>query len=92
MKAVITISGQPNGNFYLKSKIASNGNYTSIENGRFTSFYINFDTVGEAKKALKGAWKDIKSESESKRGRYEGLSKDFTNLHYDASEAKINKI
>jgi hypothetical protein len=91
MKAQITISGQINGNFKLKSAIACNGNYTNIISGMFNSFHINFDTVGEAKKALRKAWKQIKSENENIFW-HDGLSKDCTNLSYDASQARLNKI
>lgn len=91
MKAQITINGQINGNFYLKSAISCNGNYTSIEKGSFNSFHINFDTVKEAKNALRKAWKQIKSEAENIRNR-DGLNQDCTNLNYDASTAQLNKL
>jgi hypothetical protein len=91
MKAQVTITGQVNGNFTLKSAIACNGNYSSIEKGMFNSFHINFDTVGEAKNALRKAWKSIKSEDENLLNR-DGLNKDYTNLRYDASQAQLNKI
>jgi hypothetical protein len=91
MKAQVTISGQIGGNFKLKSKIACNGNYTSIENGMFNSFYINFDTVGEAKKALRKAWKQIKSEDDSLTN-FDGMNKDYSVLNYDASKAVLNII
>ena len=43
MKAQIHITGQIGGNFKLKSKISSNGNYLGIANGMFNSFYIDLD-------------------------------------------------
>ena len=91
MKAQITITGQIGGNFKLRSKISCNGDYSSIENGMFNSFYINFDTIGEAKKALRKAWKSIKNEDDQTNWT-DGLNKDCTNLRYDASRAILNKI
>ena len=90
MKAQITISGQINGNFKLKSKIACNGNYTSIEKGVFNSFHINFDTVGEAKKALRKAWKSIKSENDNLHWR-NGIINNCTQLVYNSSKAVLTK-
>lgn len=88
MKAQITITGQIGGNFKLLSAL---GNYTTKENGMFNSFHLNYDTIGEAKQAMRAAWKSIKSQDDNTLW-HDGLSKDLTTLRYDASVAKLNKI
>ena len=90
MKAQIIIIGQIGGNFKLKSKISCNGNYTTIDKGMFNNYYINFDTVKEAKQALKKAWQSIKREDDELNWT-DGLNKGCTNLRYDASAAILNK-
>ncbi len=90
MKAQIHITGQIGGNFKLKSKISSNGNYLGIANGMFNSFYIDFDSIGKAKTAMKKAWQSIKSEDDNLNW-HDGLNKDCTNLSYDASQAVLTK-
>ena len=91
MKAQITISGQIYGNFTLRNAIASNGNYTKITNGMFNSIFIDFDTIGEAKQAMRAAWKSIKSNHDNLLNK-EGLNRDASTLSYDASMATLNKI
>lgn len=49
MKARIFISGQISGNFKLLNNISS----YEHEKGMFNSFYCYFDSVKEAKKAIK---------------------------------------
>jgi len=91
MKAQITITGQIGGNFTLRNAFASNGNYTKITNGMFNSIFIDFDTIGEAKQAMRAAWKEIKNIDDNTSWR-DGLSKDLCTLTYDASTARLNKI
>ena len=88
MKAQITITGQIGGNFKLLGALS---NYTTKENGLFNSFHLNYDTIGEAKQAMRAAWKYIKNQDDN-TSWIDGLSKDLTTLRYDASVAKLNKI
>ena len=88
MKAQITITGQIGGNFRLLNALS---NYTTKEDGMFNSFFVNYDTIGEAKKAMRAAWKSIKSQDDN-TSWHDGLSKDLTTLSYDASVARLNKI
>lgn len=90
MKAQIHITGQTSGNSKLKSIIASNGNYSEIKGGIFNSYFILFDTVGEAKKAMRKAFREIKNEDDSLNW-HDGLTKDGNTLTYDASKAVIFK-
>ena len=88
MKAQITITGQIGGNFRLLNALS---NYTTKEDGMFNSFFVNYDTIGEAKKAMRAAWKSIKSQDDN-TSWHDGLSKYLTTLSYDASVARLNKI
>ena len=82
MKAQIKISGQISGNFTLLRAL-NNGNYSK---GMFNSFYIKFNTIGEAKKAIASAYKKLKSEeTECRITKY----KDNSGMNYDASNAEI---
>ena len=88
MKAQIHITGQIGGNFTLLNALS---NYTKKEDGMFNSFFVNYDTIGEAKQAMRAAWKHIKSQDDN-TSWHDGLSKDLTTLSYDASVARLNKI
>ena len=88
MKAQITITGQIGGNFRLLNALS---NYTKKEDGMFNSFHVNYDTIGEAKQAMRAAWKHIKSQDDN-TSWHDGLSKDLTTLSYDASVARLNKL
>lgn len=88
MKAQITITGQIGGNFKLLNALS---NYTTKENGMFNSFHLHYDTIGEAKKAMRNAWKRIKNEDENTTW-HDGLTMDMETLSYDASIARLNKI
>ncbi len=83
MKAIIHITGQPFGNIKILSAI-NNGDY---RRGMFNSYYIDFESVGDAKKAMRSAWKHIKQHNNTVW--HDGPSKDLKTLHYDASVATI---
>ena len=91
MKAQITITGQIGGNFTLRNAILRSADFQNISSGRFNVFYINFKTIGEAKNAMRGAWKLIKSENDNLLNR-DGLNVDASTLSFDSSIAVINKI
>jgi hypothetical protein len=86
MKAQIHITGQIGGNFKLLSKL-NNG---TKKEGMFNSFFLTFDSIGEGKKAMKQAWKIIKSEDDNLNW-FDRLNKDLTVLTYDSSQAKLTK-
>ena len=88
MKAQIHITGQIGGNFRLLNAYR---NYTQKENGMFNSFYLCYDTIGEAKQAMRSAWKAIKNIDDN-TSWHDGLSKDLCTLNYDASTARLHKI
>ena len=82
MKAGIFISGGISGNFKIKNAITC----FDIEKGSFNSFFCNFETMKEAKKALKDAFKYMKNNDLDVE-----LSSDKTTLYYDASTARIQR-
>jgi hypothetical protein len=83
MKATIEISGQINGNSTLKGAI----DCYDVEKTMFYGYRLNFNTKKEAKKALWGAYKFLRSDSEKRHClRYSG----GTALYYDASKAIIS--
>ena len=82
MKTTIVITGGISGNFKIKNAITC----FDIENGSFNSFFCHFETMKEAKKSLKDAFKYMK-----KNDLDVELSKDKKTLYYDASGATIQK-
>jgi hypothetical protein len=84
MKAKIQITGQIGGNYKLLSKL-NNG---TKKEGMFNSFFLTFDSVGEGKKAMKEAWKSIKSEDDNLHWS-NGLINNCTQLIYDSSKAVL---
>lgn len=86
MKASIHISGQIGGNFKLLSKL-NNG---TKRNGAFNSFYVYFESITEAKKYMRNAWRELKKEREQPSW-HDGLSRDATFLSYDASKAILSR-
>ena len=85
MKVKIKISGQINGNFTLLNKLNS-GDYSK---GMFNSFYIDYQSMREAKKAMNEAYKTLKQECRESQVPLPSISKDKKYLSYDASRAEI---
>jgi hypothetical protein len=85
MKAQIHITGQIGGNFKLLSKL-NNG---TKKEGMFNSFFLTFNSVKEAKEAMKEAYKDLKQNDELKWN--ERLINNYSILTYDASKAVLTK-
>jgi hypothetical protein len=83
MKASILISGSTNGNFILSDKIYQFG--ATINNLSFGQILIKFESVKEAKIALKLAYKELKNESLVFFNQYSWT------LSYDNSKAVIRK-
>lgn len=83
MKCQIYIYGQIGGNLKLRSAL-DNG---TARNGMFNSFHIYFDTIGEAKRAIREAHQYMKrNDCDSRK------AKDNTALYYDASQANLIKL
>ena len=58
MKAQITISGQINGNYdFLKAMP-----YEEKENGNYNSFILHYNSMKDAKNAIKTAYKALKND------------------------------
>ena len=85
MKIKIKISGQIGGNSELLRKLNS-GDYSK---GMFNSFYIEYQSMKEAKKAMNEAYKSLKQECRESQVPLPSISKDKKYLSYDASNAKI---
>jgi len=87
MKAKITITGQIHGNFTLLRNLS----YDTKQNGMFNSFHLYYNSVADAKKAIREAYHSIKNELDP--GNYQVISKnkDNTTLYYDASKAELYK-
>jgi hypothetical protein len=84
MKTTIAISGQINGNFTLLRKIQIID--CDVNKTMFNGFRIEFKTKKEAKKALWEAYKELRSDFDTKNSTsyFAGWK-----LIYDASKAEI---
>lgn len=88
MKAKIFIKGQISGNFTLLNNISSYHH----EEGMFNSFHCYFDSVKEAKKAIKDGYLSLKNDLDPDNYGVVSKSKDNTSLSYDASTANVFKL
>jgi hypothetical protein len=84
MKAKITITGQPQGNRILANHLTYGA--IEIENLPYGNFCLHFKTIGEAKKAIKTAYRNLKNDGDLPHR----FSKSETSINYDASYASIN--
>jgi len=87
MKAVIDISGQPIGNVLIKTSLQHRKGVVrtqTINNG----FRIKFDSVGNARKALKALYNELK-EIDPETSYLEFNKNTF---RYDASYCVLSKI
>jgi hypothetical protein len=84
MKAQIRITGQISGNFQLRSAL-DNGTST---NGMFNSFTIYFDTINEAKKAIREGWSYLKRANDELPWN-SSKSTNNTSIRWDASKAEL---
>lgn len=87
MRAQILITGQIGGNFKILSKMT---NYESKKDGMFFSFWLNYNSVADAKKDMRNAIRSIKRDDDYPSSR-DRINKDATHLSYDASEAILYK-
>ncbi len=85
MKVQIRITGQIGGNYKLRSSLPD-----ATESGQYNSFILDYNSIREAKQAIKKAYKSlIMDEPENKGMSGIRKSKDNTSLFYDASKAVI---
>jgi hypothetical protein len=87
MKAQILIKGQIGGNFKILSKMS---NYESKKDGMFFAFWLNYNSVADAKKDMRNAMRSIKRDDDYPSSR-DRINKDATHLTYDSSEAILYK-
>jgi hypothetical protein len=89
MKAQILITGQISGNYKLLH--ACNTIDSETNKTMFNGFKIVFNTMREARKAIKNAYKELKKDEPDfyKAG---GIGFYNDSLSYDASTAKLSKL
>jgi putative hemolysin len=85
MNVEIQITGQISGNFALLNKLNNN----AYKKGMFNSFIIYCQTIGEAKKLMRLAYKQLKRECIDSDCKLPSISKCNEYLSYDASRAEI---
>lgn len=85
MKAQISITGQIHGNFVLLNNLS----YESKTNGMFNSYCLYYDSVKDAKKAIKEAYHSIRQELDPDNYGVVCKSRDNSFLSYDASRATV---
>ena len=88
MKAKIFISGQIMGNRTLLNAISC----YDVKDGMFNSYHCYFDSLGDAKKAIRDANKTIKQDLDADQKRCLSMAKDASFLSWDASTAQILKV
>ena len=88
MKAKIFISGQIMGNRTLLNAIYC----CDVEGGMFNSYHCYFDSIGDAKKAIRDANKSIKQDLDADKRHCLAMAKDASFLSWDASTAQILKV
>ena len=88
MKAKIFISGQIMGNRTLLNAISC----YDVKDGMFNSYHCYFDSIGDAKKAIREANKTIKADLSPDERHCISMAKDASFLRWDASTAQILKV
>lgn len=92
MKAIITITGQIGGNHTLSGAIASSYLHEERTSGMFYSIKYHFNTMKDAKDAIRNAYKRLRNDGHD-MGGITGVSRNKANteLSYDASYAIVSK-
>jgi len=88
MKAKIFISGQIMGNRTLLNAISC----YDVKDGMFNSYHCYFDSMADAKKAIREANKTIKQDLDADQKHCLSMAKDASFLRWDASTAQILKV
>ncbi len=86
MKVQIRISGQIQGNNRLLAKLNNYG----VKQGMFNSYTIPYDSVKEAKEAIRQANRQFKQDSPINSRL--SMERDASALYYDCSTAEIVKL
>ena len=92
MKTIITITGQIGSNHTLSGAIASSYLHEERTSGMFNSIKYHFNTMKDAKDAIRKAYKKLRNEGHDTKG-ITGVRRNSINteLSYDASKAVISK-
>lgn len=86
MKTRITISGQINSVCTLRNAFYG---WNEMKKGQFCTTFLYYDTVKEAKKAIRDAWRYLKSECANLEMDY--MTRDAEYITYDAATAKLER-
>ena len=92
MKAIITITGQIGGNHTLSGAIASSYLHEERTSGMFYSIKYHFNTMKDAKDAIRKAYKHLRNLGYDTTG-ITGIRRNSANteLSYDASKAIVSR-
>lgn len=85
MKAQIRITGGINSVQSIARKMVY---YESKDNGRFNTIILKYNSIADAKKDIKKAYKDLKERGETDVSK----CKDNSSMEYDAGIASIETI
>lgn len=88
MKARIVITGQIAGNNILKTELCG---YCNITQRFYNDYQLTFNSIKEAKSALRLAYASLCLDEPEMKGKMSGIrkSKNGKELYYDASKAII---
>jgi len=90
MKAFVDITGQVNGNFTLRNKIAICDGVTEVNNTNYFGYRVYFKTIKQAKQALKQAYHSFIREDPQDKNKLSGYRMiGDERLEYDASSATM---
>ena len=87
MKAKIFISGQIMGNRTLLNAISC----YDVKDGMFNSYHCYFDSLGDARRAIRRANKSIKCDLDADQRHCLSMAKGASFLRWDASTAQVLK-
>lgn len=92
MKTTITITGEISGNHTLSGAIASSFLHEERTSGMFYSIIYHFNTMKDAKDAIRKAYKQLRNEGRDTNG-ITGVRRNSINteLSYDASKAIVSR-
>ena len=86
MKSRIRISGQINSVSTLRNYLFG---WNETKKGQFYTCYLYYDTVKEAKKAIREAWRYLKQDCANPETDY--MTRDAEYITYDAATAELQR-
>lgn len=86
MKSRIKISGQINSVSTLRNYLFG---WNEIKKGQFYTYYLYYDTVKEAKEAIRKAWRYLKQDCANPEMDY--MTRDAECIAYDAATAEVQR-